>query len=935
MDSPPLSSRHYNLLGESFSAYPYYGAIHSRTRMSDKDYRVSLFREKGFDRRKCPKCGTWYWTLGEHLTCGETPCREYSFIGNPPTAKRFTLREMREAFLSFLEKKGHKRIGRYPIVARWRDDVFFTQASIYPFQPWVVSGVEKPPANPLAISQPCVRFNDIHNVGRTGQHFTMFEMMAHHAFNYPNKKVYFKDRTVKLCHEFMTSRLKVDARELTYKEAWWSGGGNSGPCFEVILGGAEAATLVFMVNKEVEGKPVPMDIQVVDTGYGLERLAWISQGTPSAYEAIFGEVLSSLKESSGASIDEKILQEYSRVAGLTKVETARDIREIRLEVAKRIGIAYQDLLKAVVPLENLYVLCDHTRALMFLLADGVVPSNVREGYFARLLIRRAIRSIEALHLNMNLEDIVAMQLDQFKADFPELEESRASMNRIVHLEDGRYTETLRKGMAVVSRLEEKLKAEGGKIGIEQLIELYDSHGLNPEMVSEFAKEKVEIPDDFYGRVAARHEKPEVEEEIKRELPTDLPATKLRVYEDEEKREFTAKVLAVRDNIVVLDQTYFYPEGGGQEADHGTIGWDRVVDVQRSGPSILHFIDGKLKLKKGRRVECEVDWVRRVNLMRNHTATHLVLAVSREVLGKHVWQAGAHKSESEGRLDITHFDNLKPEEKERIERRVNEIILADIPLKKSFIPREEAERKFGFRLYQGGAVPGEMVRVVQIPELDVEACGGTHCERTGQVGPFKILRTKRIQDGVLRLEYAAGRPAVDEILKESAIRAEMAEILGTTIEQMSESVKRLTSDRKELRKEVDRLKREKMTILAQGAGVKSAAPQGIEAGGVWVFTHIVPGGMNELVALARELLGGGKAVAILGAEGLTASIAVGRSEGVNLDCREIIGEGAALIGGKGGGKPDFAQGGGPDLAGLKAAIEKMKEAALSKLRAGAT
>ena len=167
--------------------------------MATKDYRVSLFKEKAFQRKKCAKCGSWFWTLGDQTTCGETPCQEYSFIGHPPTAKPLFLREMRESFLSFLEKRGHKRINRYPIVARWRDDVFFTQASIYPFQPWVVSGQEKPPANPLAISQPCVRFNDIHNVGKTGQHFTMFEMMAHHVFNYPKKKVYFKDRTVELC----------------------------------------------------------------------------------------------------------------------------------------------------------------------------------------------------------------------------------------------------------------------------------------------------------------------------------------------------------------------------------------------------------------------------------------------------------------------------------------------------------------------------------------------------------------------------------------------------------------------------------------------------------------------------------------------------------------------------------------------------------------
>jgi len=900
--------------------------------MSDKDYRVSLFRVKGFERRKCRKCGTWFWTLGEQKTCGETPCEEYNFIGNPPTAKPYSLREMREAFLTFLEKNGHKRISRYPIVARWRDDVFFTQASIYPFQPWVVSGQEKPPANPLAISQPCVRFNDIHNVGRTGEHFTLFEMMAHHAFNSPRKKVYFKDKTVQLCHDFMTKRLKVDAKQLTYKESWWTGGGNSGPCFEVILGGAEAATLVFMMNKEVGGKNVPMAMQIVDTGYGLERLTWISQGTPSAYEAVFGDVLAKLKEESGARADERILQEYSKVAGLTKVETIADIREIRKRVAERIGIPYEDLLKAITPLENLYILCDHTRALMFLLADGVVPSNVREGYFARLTVRRAIRSLEALDLEMNLGDVVAMQLDMFRKDFPELEENRRGMMRIVQIEEERYGETLTKGQAVVARLEEKVQGMGGKITADDLVELYDSHGLNPEIVAEFAKTPVTIPDDFYARVAARHEKPEAALEVKKELPAGLPATKLRVYEDEKRRDFTARILAVKGKVVVLDQTYFYPEGGGQEADHGTIGESNVIDVQRSGSSVLHFMGTPPKLKKGQRVECKIDWERRTNLMRNHTATHIVLAVAREVLGKHVWQTGAHKSESEGRLDITHFDSLKPEERALIERRVNEIVLADIPLRKSFMTREDAERKFGFRLYQGGAVPGEKVRVVQIPELDVEACGGTHCDRTSEVGPFKFLSTKRIQDGVVRLEYAAGRPAVEEILRESETLASIAESLSLPPEQIPEAVRRLAAEARELRKDVERLDKERLTLLA---GRAAAAAEGTneEVAGVRVYTRIVKGEGKELVTLAKELLKDGHAVVILGAEGAIANIAVGRSEDIHLDCRPVVMAGAGVIGGRGGGKPDFAQGGGPSVNTVRQAVNIMREEVLSKLRSG--
>ncbi len=913
------------------SAYLYYTATHSALGMPDTDYHVSLFSEKGFERRQCPACKSFFWTVSDAQTCGETPCQEYDFIGKPPTAKPFTLREMRESFLSFLEKHDHKRISRYPVVARWRGDVFFTQASIYPFQPWIVSGQEKPPANPLAISQPCVRFNDIHNVGRTGQHFTMFEMMAHHVFNYPDKVVYFKDRTAELCNEFLTVTLGIDQGAVNYKEAWWSGGGNSGPCFEVLLGGAEAATLVFMVNKEENGKEVPMDIQVVDTGYGLERLTWISQGTPSAYEAVFEDILARLKEWTGASVEERVLQEYSKVAGLTKVETIADVREIRKKVAFRIGIDYDELLRLIMPLESLYILCDHTRALTFLLADGVVPSNVREGYFARLVIRRAIRSIETLKLKTKLEEIVAMQLDQFKQDFPEIEENRDSMMKIVQLEEERFRDTLLKGKAVVNRLEEKLKMEQSKISPEHLVELYDSHGLNPEIVAEFVTETIEIPDDFYARVAARHEKRE-EEERQSSLPSGLPGTKLRVYEDEKVREFTATVKAVEGNIVVLDETYFYPEGGGQEADRGTIEDIEVVDVQKSGTSVLHFVEGQPDLEVGQKVKCVIDGDRRMSTTKHHTATHLVLAAARKVLGSHVWQAGAHKSEKDGRLDITHYDNIRPEEKDEIEMRVNDAILADIPMKKGFISREEAERKYGFRLYQGGAAPGAEVRVVQIPGLDVEACGGTHCDRTGEVGPFKILRTRRIQDGVVRLEYAAGRRAVEEIQKESRTLSGIAETMGTAPEKLPEAVSKLCNDLKDLRKEVDKLNKERLTLLAgRGATTPEAGFEDIE--GVRVYTRVVTGDARELVTLAKDLLRGGKAVAILGAEGTTASIAVGRSDDVDLDCRKIVAEGAIVIGGKGGGKPDFAQGGGPYVAMLRKAVEKMREEVIARLRTG--
>ncbi|HYU05652.1 MAG TPA: alanine--tRNA ligase, partial [Thermoplasmata archaeon] len=645
--------------------------------MPEGEYEVDLFRKQGFTRQTCAKCGKAFWSIGQHETCGEAPCQEYDFIGNPPFAKKLTYRAMREDFLSYLEQNGHTRVKRYPIVARWREDVFFVQASVYPFQPWVISGEASPPANPLALSQPCVRFLDVDNVGKTGQHFTMFEMMAHHAFNFPGKFLYFKDHTVELCHGFLTDRLGLKPDVVRYKESWWEGGGNSGPCFEVVFGGAEAATLVFMMNRDVNGHRVPMDTQVVDTGYGLERLTWLSQGTTSAYEAVFGDALAYLKRATGAKrVDDRVLREYSKVAGMLKVESLADIREIRRQTAERVGISVEDLVAQVSPLEALYTVCDHARALIFLLGDGVVPSNSREGYFARLLVRRGLRALKDLNITYSLADTVSFMIDQIREDYPEFFFNKGDILKLLKVEEARYKETLDKGRATVGRMADELKAAGKGFDVETLIQLYDSHGLNPDVVREFTDLPVDIPDDFYARVAARHERPAAAEPAKKvTISKALPPTKLRVYEDKRKRVFRAKVLAVEGEAVVLDQTYFYPEGGGQEADHGTIGDREVYDVQKVGPTVLHFVRGDASSLVGTRVACAIDGERREALMRNHTATHIVLGAARKALGNHVWQAGAHKGADMARLDITHFDALSDAEVAKIEALANEEVLA--------------------------------------------------------------------------------------------------------------------------------------------------------------------------------------------------------------------------------------------------------------------
>jgi alanyl-tRNA synthetase len=826
---------------------------------------------------------------------------------------------MREEFLSFLEKEGHKRVGRYPIVARWRDDVFYTQASIYPFQPWVIEGISSPPANPLGISQTCVRFNDIDNVGKTGQHLTMFEMMAHHVFNRKGKRVYFKERTVEICHRLLSDALGIPPGEVRYAEAWWEGGGNSGPCFEVLLGGAELATLVFMVYREENGKRTPLDTKVVDTGYGLERLAWISQGTPSAYEAAFGPYLETLTAEAGVKPDPMVMGEYSKLAGMLKAERGLDITELREETAKRLGMPLEELMEHVQPMEHLYAICDHARALSFILSDGIVPSNVKEGYFARLLVRKSMRSIDVLGLDLSLTDLVGMQIDHLRSDFPDLAENREGILKLVEIERKKFKETLAKGRTIVRNLEKSTAEKGRKIGTKELVELYDSHGLSPDVVREFASSEVEAPENFFAEVAARHEGEAPAEEVSVSLPKGLPETRTRFYENKRKKRFRAKVVAVLKSAIVLDQTYFYPEGGGQEGDSGEIGDTRVIDVQSAGNVVLHHFKGKTDLKKGKTVMCSIDWDRRRSLMRHHTATHIVNGAASQVLGWHVWQAGAHKSEDMSRLDITHYQNLTQDEFERIESLANQTVLDDIKVSVRSMDRDAAERKHGFRLYQGGCVPGGKIRVVNVGGFDVEACGGLHCTRTSEVGFIKLIRTRRIQDGVLRLEFAAGRAAVDFAMGQGKTIREVSGLLNVPPEDLKKGVRRLLKEWKAARKDLDSLRD------ARAAGdLDSLMEKSEKIGGVRVVTHTTKGGPKELMALAKRLISGKNVVAVLGAKNGKASILIARSADVELDCGPVAREVSRLIGGSGGGKPDFAQGGGPEPDRMEEAVKAARK-----------
>ncbi len=334
---------------------------------------------------------------------------------------------------------------------------------------------------------------------------TCFTMGAHHAFNSIDNKIYWKENTVKLCHDFIGS-IGIDPAEITFIESWWEGGGNAGPCYEVCVRGVELATLVFMQYKILpNGDKEEIPIKTVDTGYGLERFAWISQGTPTAYDACFAPVIDKLKSITNIDVDENILAENAQIAGMMDIETFADIRSLREKVANKLSISIDELLKSAEPMEAIYVIADHTRCLAFMLADGIIPSNVKEGYLARLVLRRTIRFMKELEMKESLSYIMEIQLDFLSKFYPEIKDSQDHIMNIISLEEDRYAKTIDKGNRIVKRTIKNLKKQNKDLmPVETLIDLYDAHGMPPETVKEIAESiydenefKVNIPDNFF------------------------------------------------------------------------------------------------------------------------------------------------------------------------------------------------------------------------------------------------------------------------------------------------------------------------------------------------------------------------------------------------------------------------------------------------------
>jgi len=943
--------------------------------MAFGDVDIPFFHENGFSRKKCRVTDLWFWTRDPNRdTSGDTTEDEYTFIGAPiidgfPQRGKALKDAMRETFLGYFENHSHTRVEPYPVIARWRDDIHLTIASIADFQPHVTSGEVPPPANPLTISQPCIRLTDVAAVGRSGRHLTTFEMMAHHCFNKPEEGdvKYWIEECVSFCDDLFVNTLGIDPMEITYVENPWSGGGNAGPAVEVIVGGLELATLVFMNLEEREDGDVEikglkygeMPLQIIDTGYGLERFCWAAAGTPTIYEAIYPESLDWLKSISGfesklaalGEIDiDSLLGELSRLAGILNIDVGTDVASLYVRLSERLterGIAVTvEQLKAVTePLSAIYAIPDHMHALCNMLGDTLVPSNAKAGYLARMLARRVCRMKGELGIEVSLAELGAHHMD-VNLDMSGFAQSRDGILRILELEEARYHEMLRKGEAAVRTALANVPHDSTNAPDEILFRLAEERGLQPDMVASIANrsgwENLSIRVGFAADMAARNAQQTKAAAKSRKktslLPAGLPATSRDYYADTSAMEFNAEVLYCSEidasnlnlsnevagtptHAVVLDRTLFYPEGGGQLGDAGTLGDVRVHDTRVDGDIIIHLTDGAISGS----VQGKLDTERRMQLMDHHTSVHIVGGSARALLGPHIWQAGSSKGQRYARIDVTHFERLSRDDLDRIEDHANEIISQNPKVEKIVLPRVEADAQFGFELYQGGAPKHSEIRIIKIGAHDVQACGGTHHDEVGKVGEVRIVRSSQVQDGVERLQIVAGETAREHARRQERLLAESAEILGVSAEDLPKTVTRFFDEWKSQAKRIESLEAEIVRLRTSGGG-----DEAVEKDGIRYVVMEATGELKQMQTMVGELTRDSSkpTVAVVGSREGGGKIIVAITEGTiaadNHDAVEILNSIASHIGGGGGGRPTFAQGGGSNGEGLGSALDAARD-----------
>ena len=869
--------------------------------------------------------------------------------------------DIRRTFLDFFEQKGHAIVPSSSLVPANDPTLLFTNAGMVQFKD-VFLGRETRPYTRAASAQRCVRaggkHNDLENVGYTARHHTFFEMLGNFSFG-----DYFKREAIAYAWELLTEVFRLPPERLwvtVYAEddeaadIWleeigidparftrigdkpdgaryesdnfWAMGdtGPCGPCSEIfydhgpeVPGGppgspdedgdryVEIWNLVFMqYNRDAEGNLHPLPRPSVDTGMGLERLAAVLQGVHSNYEIDLFRHL---------------------IAAAAEVLGTRETDDVSLRV-----------------------IADHIRSCAFLITDGVLPSNEGRGYVLRRIIRRAIRHGYLLGAKEPFfYRLVAPLAEEMGDAYPELVAARPQVERVLRQEEERFAETLEKGMAL---LEEAIAGLEGKVIPGELVfRLYDTYGFPVDLTADIARERNLTLDmaGFEREMAAQRERARTASRFEVDYNAGLKVdvcTEFTGYEHLVERariealyrneDAVERLRAGEKGVVVLDHSPFYAESGGQVGDTGMIETAtarfRVTDTQKSGHAILHIgevEEGELVV--GEEVEARVDEARRRAIMLNHSATHLLHAALRRVLGEHVQQKGSLVGPDRLRFDFSHFEPLTEAQLREVEHLVNEQIRRDLEVEARIMPLEEARRTGAMALF--GEKYGDEVRVLQMGDFSIELCGGTHVRRVGEIGLFKIVSESGIAAGVRRIEAVTGEKALEYAEDIESRLHHIAALLKAPPEQADEKVAQLLERQRTLEKELERLRAK--LAASQGSALTDRT---VEVEGIPVLATRLEDGtpvkvLRETLDQLRNRLGSG--VVVLGTvnEGKVNLVA-----GVTKDLTDRIHAGdliravAERVGGKGGGRPDMAQAGGNRPEQLDAALAAVPELVKSHL-----
>jgi alanyl-tRNA synthetase len=644
-------------------------------------------------------------------------------------------------------------------------------------------------------------------------------------------------------------------------------------------------------------------------------------GTPTAYDCCFGPITNHLMQKIGIDSDSEMLKKYFTLIA-KNLEIYDDLIDVRKHAVSSAGLTDDQVRKIITPLEGMYLIADHLRTLIFAIADGALPSNVGGGYNLRMMIRRIRGTVDRMNLKLDIDELVDMHIDYLKNTYPELDSKREDVKTILKIESQRYVESKSRMKKIAKKMSQKDRAPT----VDELITLYESDGVTPEYLKEINAIS-EIPSSFYAKLSDLHQsdKKKTVEQLSIE---GLPETEMLFYKDDP-MSFDAKVLRVIDDLVVLDRTSFYARGGGQEPDYGTISGSKVIDVNKHGSVILHKLEGDIP-KEGDTVSCKVDETRRSNITKNHTSTHILNASARKILGSWVWQHSAFKDDDHARLDITHHSSLTKKQKQEIEDAANDMIKQDLSVTIEYFDRGTAEQKYGFRIYQGGVVPVKSVRIVSIEDKDIEACGGTHVKKTGDIELIKITRTKRIQDGVIRIEFVSGNTAQAYVNEQESALVEMSE--------MKKSKEEINREREENKEETRRI----IPLIVEDFLKKNSDANDKKI--IWNDIHLEKTDSGKLclvsssvydeffhMNLGKQLIKKDSSLVYFGIfeDNNMSRIIVYAGENVSEEknARSLVTEISKILGGAGGGNATFAQGGGKNRDKISEALSKAKSMVL--------